>query len=178
MEMLADRHLQGCYLIPGVPNTTSVTQETDQNYSDFKDGYRANIRKLSQARFKNNMGTRVTDLPLLVFGGTCNKTNVVLKNTFQDSFDHASNLSVWNACGAVPLTRSVLQSDKVRHEVPVMEALEQQEGLTISQDSKEIKKLVELDRINQFNCNVLSANGFDGTQLRIEASKRKHTSLS
>ena len=31
VEMLADLRLQGLYLVPGVPNTTHVTQETDQN---------------------------------------------------------------------------------------------------------------------------------------------------
>jgi hypothetical protein len=36
VEMLADLRLQGLYLIPGVPNTTAKTQETDQNYGLYK----------------------------------------------------------------------------------------------------------------------------------------------
>ena len=49
VDMLARLRLQGLYMVPGVPNTTGVTQETDQNYGPFKSGYRSNIRQLSQA---------------------------------------------------------------------------------------------------------------------------------
>jgi hypothetical protein len=69
VEMLARLRVQGLYLVPGVPNTTSVTQETDQNYGPFKGTYRGNIRTLSQARFDSGKVLHVTDLPLLVFGG-------------------------------------------------------------------------------------------------------------
>ena len=31
-EMLAKLRIQGFYLIPGIPNTTHVTQATDTNY--------------------------------------------------------------------------------------------------------------------------------------------------
>ena len=34
--ILADLRLFGCYLFPSVQNTTQVTQETDQNYGEFK----------------------------------------------------------------------------------------------------------------------------------------------
>jgi len=50
LEMLATLRLQTFYLVPGMPNTTSVTQETDQNYEPFKGGYQVNIRRLSHAR--------------------------------------------------------------------------------------------------------------------------------
>jgi hypothetical protein len=173
IEMLADLRLQGCYLVPGVPNTTAVTQETDQNYGPFKDKFRANIRKLTHGRFDKKMGLVVTDIPFLVFGGTCAKCGAVLENAFQEAFDHDSNLNVWKVCGAVPLTRSAMQSDKVRHEVPVMAALEPQEGLTTSLDSPEIQKLQDLDDQNKSYCDFLSARGFDGSKLRMEAPKRK-----
>ena len=35
-SMLAKLRIRGFYLIPGVPNTTHVTQATDRNYSMFK----------------------------------------------------------------------------------------------------------------------------------------------
>jgi hypothetical protein len=173
LDMLADLRLQGCYLVAGVPNTTAVTQETDQNYGPFKLAYRSNIRQLAQARFQNSMNMQTTDLPLLVFGGTCEKTNTTLTNAFQEAFSHESNLSVWKKCGAVPLTRSALKSNKVRHEVPVMAALEEQEGLTLTIESPEIRKLRELDALNLFYTNLLSSNGFDGSKLRHEAPQRK-----
>ena len=38
-EMLAKLRIRGFYLIPGVPNTTHVTQATDKNYGVFKSQY-------------------------------------------------------------------------------------------------------------------------------------------
>jgi hypothetical protein len=80
---------------------------------------------------------------------------------------------VWEKCGAVPLTRVALKSNKVRHEVPVLAALQAQEGLTITEESPEVKKLRDLEDLNLFYCNILTANGFAGSNLRIDAPKRK-----
>ena len=46
--MLADLRLFGCYLFPSVQNTTQVTQETDQNYGEFKSKLREIIHVLIQ----------------------------------------------------------------------------------------------------------------------------------
>ena len=35
-SMLAQLRIRGFYLIPGMPNTTHVTQATDKNYGHFK----------------------------------------------------------------------------------------------------------------------------------------------
>ena len=121
-EMLASLRLQGFYLVPGVPNTTGETQETDQNYGPFKGGFRANIRLLSQALFDKQLLLNVTDLPLLVFGGKCPKTGVELADPFTMAFSVELNLSCWRKCGAVPLTRRPLQSKNVRREVPIGDA--------------------------------------------------------
>ena len=75
LDMLASLRVQGLYLVPGVPNSTSTTQETDQNYGPFKSCFRKNIRNLSQARFECELPVTVTDLPLLVFGGKCPKSH-------------------------------------------------------------------------------------------------------
>jgi hypothetical protein len=103
--MLARLRLQGVYIVPGVPNTTGATQETDQNYGPFKGSFRSNIRLLSQARFEKGLKLNVTDLPLLVYGGCCEKVGVVLTDSFSSAFSVANNLLCWAKCGAVPLTR-------------------------------------------------------------------------
>jgi hypothetical protein len=36
VDLLMELKLMGWYMYPGVPNTTAVTQETDQNYGPFK----------------------------------------------------------------------------------------------------------------------------------------------
>jgi hypothetical protein len=48
--MLTKLRLRGFYLSPSVPNTTHVTQETDQSYGPFKSGFRKNLRCLSDYR--------------------------------------------------------------------------------------------------------------------------------
>jgi hypothetical protein len=170
LNMLAQLRLIGCYLVPGVPNTTAVTQETDQNYGPFKGAYRDNIRKLTQGRFDNSLSMRVTDLPLLVFGGVCERTGEELVNSFQTAFNIDLNQSAWLKCGAVPLTRTALKARAVRHEIPVMAALNDDTGLT---DSVEIRKLKELDQMNCYYCQILATAGFNGEPFRIEAPTRK-----
>ena len=47
VNMLVYMHTLGMYCVPGVPNITNVTQETDQNYDLFKPIFRDNIDILS-----------------------------------------------------------------------------------------------------------------------------------
>ena len=50
--MLANLRARGFYLLPGPPNTTAVTQATDQNYGEFKRVYRTNLKQLTKYKFK------------------------------------------------------------------------------------------------------------------------------
>ena len=43
IELLAELRLAGFILFSGVPNTTAVTRETDQNYGSFKAAYARNL---------------------------------------------------------------------------------------------------------------------------------------
>ena len=46
IKSLAELRVKGCYLFPGVQNTTHVTQETDQNYGKFKSLLRKYLQQL------------------------------------------------------------------------------------------------------------------------------------
>jgi hypothetical protein len=157
LEMLARLRLLGLYLVPGVPNTTSQTQETDQNYGPFKGCFRNNIRLLSQARFDGGLSINVSDLPLLVFGGKCSKTGVELRDSFTVAFSVEANLSCWRKCGAVPLTRLPLESNLVRRELPTgaVAAIVADEPM----DPK-LAKLERLESMNKFYCQVLVSHGY------------------
>jgi hypothetical protein len=81
------------------------------------------------------------------------------------------NLSCWKKCGAVPLTRAPLvrRDPKVRHEVPTGRAADiasQQE------EDPAVTHLRNIENMNHFHCDYLSANGYDGSQLRRDAPKR------
>jgi hypothetical protein len=168
VDMLADRRLHGLYLVPGVPNTTHHTQETDQNYGIYKSSFRENLRLLSQCRFENLLTLQVCDLPLLVFGGECPSTGLLLRDAFSDAFSVERNLSCWKKCGAVPLTMAPLHTKHIRHEVPVGAAVVE-EG---QPEDDGVQQLRDLENINKFYCDLLTANGYDGSQLRKEAPTR------
>ena len=168
-EMLAHLRLKGFYLIPGVPNTTGKTQETDQNYGPFKSGFRNNIRQLSQARFEKGYSLNVTDLPMLVFGGVCPRTSIDLEDVFSTSFSVATNLSCWQKCGAIPLTRLPLQSKEVRREVAIGAAA------TLVADEEpdpELERIKSIDALNLFFCDLLTSHGYDGKVLQKTAPTR------
>jgi hypothetical protein len=169
IDMLANLRVLGLYLVPGVPNTTSQTQETDQNYGPFKGSFRSNIRLLSQSRFEKGMTLQVSDIPLLVFGGKCLRTGVELEDSFTKAFSIEANLSCWMKCGAVPLTRQPLLSNLVRREVPVGDAA------AIVADELEdprISLLKRLEAMNRFYCDILLSHGFNSNGLRLDAPKR------
>jgi len=97
--MLAALKLKGFYLTPGVPNTTSVTQETDQNYDPFRTHYRFNLKALAEARFVKKLTLGINDLPLIVFGGTDPETKVELRALFDLAFSPRIHLSSWKKWG-------------------------------------------------------------------------------
>jgi hypothetical protein len=171
VEMLADLRLQGLYLVPGVPNTTHVTQETDQNYGLYKSRVRENLRNLSQCRYDRKETLKVCDLPLIVFGGLCPSTGLLLRDAFSDAFSIERNLACWRKCGAVPLTMAPLlhAAAGVRHEIPAGAAAALSAG---EEEDAAITKLKDLETSNRFFCDLLTANGLDGQQLRKDAPTR------
>jgi len=163
VEMLANLRLQGVYLAPGVPNTTHVTQETDQNCWLHKSVCRSNLRMLSEARQAKRKTLTVSDLPLLVFGGCDCIAKCRLSNAFERAFSQERNLACWKKCGAVPLARLLLQSPQARHELTF-------EG---NAESKEAHRLKEIAALNRFHCEVLTTHGCCGSALSKQAPKMK-----
>ena len=165
LDMLASTRLKGLYLMPGVPNTTQVTQETDQSYGQFKSSYRRNLRILAMKRQPVRKPIVLADLAVLVFGGEDRITGTKIENTFEKAFSHEKNLSCWKKCGAVPLTRSPLQGPNVRME------LERAGG----ESNEGQKRLKELEHWNHCCCDFLTANGYAGFQLKMHAPIRRTT---
>jgi len=160
-SMLASLRMKGCYMIPGFPNTTARTQETDQNYGPFKTAYRGNLQQLSQARHQKKQQLMLKDLALLVFGGKDPVTGVELEDSFSKAFSKTQCLSAWGKCGAVPLTRSILQDDRLRHEAVI-----NADGTTVSDLDPEGLKLLQIETENKAHCMFLKMLGFDSAHLR------------
>ena len=111
--MLAGLRIKGLHLVPGVPNTTAKTQETDQNYGPFKTLHRGNLQQLASARHKKKQQLMLKDLALLVFGGKDPITGVELEDSFSKAFSQRVCLAAWRRCGAVPLTREPLNDNNL-----------------------------------------------------------------
>ena len=106
IKMLAYICALGVYCVPGVLNTTHVSQETDQSYGLFKSIFRSNLEVLSQARFDQKKIMQIQDILLLVFGSTTDDehTKIVADNCFDKLFSIKVNIDCWKKCGALPLT--------------------------------------------------------------------------
>ena len=88
-ELLACLRTLGFVLYPGVPNTTTVSQETDQCYGLFKSIFRKNLDNVSSNRKKNNK--QVSFAPnlvgLFVFGRMDPETKISgYRNAFSIAF--------------------------------------------------------------------------------------------
>jgi hypothetical protein len=120
-ELLMKCRFRGLYIYPGLPNATSVQQETDHNYGPFKGVVRDNLKKMSSAFYA--AGLRIplntTTFGLIVYGGTIPvgpSTTITCRNALAETFDVESNLTSWREVGAVPHTRKCLTNSKVRHD--------------------------------------------------------------
>ena len=120
VAMLARLKLLGIYLKAGAPNTTHITQPTDQNYGMFKSIYRTNLKLLT----KHTTSIKHISIPLLVFGGDFkNEDGLLLCNipsAFDEAFSFDRNQEVWRKLGFNPFTRACLLDAKVKHQVVVL----------------------------------------------------------
>jgi hypothetical protein len=111
----------GFILYPGVPNTTAVTQETDQSYGygPFQTAVRTNLQLIIDKRIAANK-TR-SRLPwivgLVVFGGKDPETGLIVESAFAKGFSKIHSIKAWETVGAVPLSRKCLQSQKIRRSI-------------------------------------------------------------
>ncbi len=91
------RHL-GFILYPCVPNTTYVTQETDQCYGPFKTQFAINLDNSVDARLMKdkNMSLQPQLVGLSVFGECDNESEFYIEvSAFQRGFNRDMCISVW-----------------------------------------------------------------------------------
>jgi hypothetical protein len=102
-KLLAYLRFHGFILFPGVPNTTAVTQETDQNYGPFQGALRTNLQLVIDERIHREKSTSLSPwiVGLVVFGGIDPETELVVKSAFQEGFSEEQNISAWKKVGAM-----------------------------------------------------------------------------
>ena len=160
IELLAELRLAGFILFPGVPNTTAVTQETDQNYGSFKGAYARNLDQLVEERIRHNMTTSIPVfiVGLIVFGGQDPHTkSVITRNAFEDGFSRELCRQCWEKVGAAPLTKRCLNDKLVRK--------------LVGDGDDEYDHLVKIiSEANILSTHTLTECGFDGSIFKEEIS--------
>jgi hypothetical protein len=116
LELLVDLRSDGFILFPGVPNTTAIMQETDQNYGPFKTHYCKNLDAVVDARLKQGKTTSLApwQVGLIVYGGTNLETDLIMNLAFDAGFSRDACKNAWEEVGAAPLTRAALENKKVQ----------------------------------------------------------------
>jgi hypothetical protein len=165
-SMLAELRVKGFYLLPGLPNSTHVTQETDQNYGLFKHVLRKNLEKLTREMAAKRQRLQIPDMVWLVFGGT--KDGITLDNAFEAAFNREHNKKCWKKVGTVPLTRNCLYHEDVSHFI----CYDKDGAIDVDADP-ETTKLVALEEINVSTCQFLTSHGFGGQHYLGQVPKNK-----
>ena len=169
-EMLAKLRLLGFYVIVGVPNTTHVTQPTDQNYGMFKSIYRKNVNKLTTIK-----SIALNDIPLLIFGGVgTNKSNksIELEDAFQAAFGYEKNKQVWKKLGFSPFTRSCLEDTKVKHELII-----RADGTIDETADPNTFEMLALEEENKAAVATLNSFGLDGSVCERKTPRLKENNI-
>jgi hypothetical protein len=132
----ADSRAWGIYLFPGVQNTTQVTQETDQNYGQFKSDVRSNIaaltadfmreysRQLAHHQYDPVNCSAPSKIPqlgrehhgLILSRRAVDQAKGIstLRPAFHDAFLQTKNLAACIKVGALPITRQAMRHVSVR----------------------------------------------------------------
>lgn len=157
LDLLAELRASGFILFPGVPNTTAVSQETDQNYGPFKTQYCKSLDVVVDERIKQKKCIQLPpwQVGLIVFGGTDPETNLVVKSAFECGFSRENCRNAWEKVGAAPLTRACMLNNKVRRSLG--------DG---SDDYQQM--LLNIQTANDVSTNALSTGGYNGNVMRRE----------
>jgi hypothetical protein len=163
IDLLASLRLDGFHLFPGVPNTTAVTQETDQNYGPFKGAYARNLDMIVDERIAQGKTTSIPAwlVGLVVFGGTDPETKLELPvSAFHIGFSEEACKHAWEKVGAAPLTRACLNDKRVRRSIG--------DG---SEEEKVMYRLIQ--EANDVATFTLTMCGYDGTVLAQQIKPRE-----
>ena len=108
-DLMLKARFRGVYINPGLPNATSVQQETDVSYEPFKNVVSDNLKRIGLAYFAKlkTMKLGQSTFGLIVYGGICPLSGIVCRNAVDKAFDVALNLKSWRQVGAVPFTKKV-----------------------------------------------------------------------
>jgi hypothetical protein len=105
-DLLNKCQFRGVYIYPGLPNATSLQQEKDINYGLFKGVVWRNLAKNTATCLAKGitMFLGTSTFGMIVHGGVCPDSVIMLENAMESTFDKVSNMPSWSEVGVVPFT--------------------------------------------------------------------------
>ena len=118
MDMMCKAPYRGIMIFRGLPNATSVQQETDHNCGLFKSMTQRNLDSIVTRCFarKEPIGLTSSTIGLIVYGKVCLQTGVVCKDAVAKAFSTKRNLGNWAAVKDVPFMMQCLSDPMVCHD--------------------------------------------------------------
>ncbi len=104
-NLMAYLCLQGIYVFPGVPNTTSITQEMDCKCGLFKTKFCVHLSECCSdcLLFGRQFNYAPWMVGMFLFGGTDPETGVdTYVDAFASAFTKETCLAAWEAVGTAP----------------------------------------------------------------------------
>jgi hypothetical protein len=165
-DLLNKARFQGVYLFPGLPNATSVQQETDTNYGPFKSVIHSNLKNIATACFsaQKSMKLGPSTFGLIVYGGVCPISKVVCENAVDRAFNVKSNQHLWAEVGAVPFTMKCLENKNVGHD-------------GTDRDDPNSDAFADVQSQNDYSTTQLTMMGYKGEILRAQYHEDKVRAL-
>jgi hypothetical protein len=153
-ELMAYLRVRGFYFIPGLPNSTHVTQEMELLFGQLKSVFCNNLEKLTRGCLQRNLSipSSAEIVGLLLFGGSYfpdeNDTDEdKFINSFQVAGCKEKMLSYFEKIGFVPFTRNYLKNKAVRHD---------------SVHDSMAEEYAALEHQNYMACSFLNVYGYNG----------------
>jgi hypothetical protein len=165
-DLLNKARFQGVYLFPGLPNATSVQQETGINYGPFKSVIRSNLKNIATACHlaQKSMSLGPSTFGLIVYSRVCTKLKVVCKNAVDSAFNVKLNLHSWAAVEAVPLMMKCLENKKVGHD-------------GMDRDNPNFDAFLDVQLQNDYSTTQLMMMGYKGEMLWVQYQEDKVRAL-
>ncbi len=161
--LLAKLRMLGFVLYPCIPNTTHVTQETDQLYGAFKTQFLRNLELIVDERLtgKKSLSLQPKFVGLPLFGGVDRETKFNIElGAFQKAFVPLKCLLSWKTVGAATpegVTHACLDNPQV---------------LRSSDDGDDIQELHwSIQNANELAIHALTQGGYNAQWLKATLNK-------
>jgi len=164
IDLMAYLRARGFYFLPGLPNSTHVTQEMELLIGQLKSVFYENLEKLTCLclRRHRTIPSGAEIVGLLLFGGLFlheeNEINEQFNNAFQAAGEEEKIIGYFEKIGFAPFTRNYLKSKHVRHDHP-NDPIAEEYGAIEDQ--------------NTMACALLNFFGYNGDLLKAHTDKKR-----